>query len=60
MNRSAEAKRVLNKMVERRVAPNMVSYTTLIDIHCKEGDMVETRRIFGRQEQRGQSGDYYV
>ena len=55
MNRNADVKKVLNRMVERGVALNMVSYTTLIDIHYKEGDMVEARRIFREMGSKGVS-----
>ncbi|XP_010462567.1 PREDICTED: pentatricopeptide repeat-containing protein At2g32630-like [Camelina sativa] len=46
LKRYGEAKQWLFTMIDRGIKPNTVSYTTLIDIYCKERNLKEAKKLF--------------
>ena len=40
-----EAKHSLNEMVDQGVRPNMVTFSVLIDMLCKEGKVIQAQEL---------------
>lgn len=57
---AAQAKRVIDEMVEHRCNPDVIVYNTLLRSLCKEGRLKEAYRIFDSMKVRGPAPDVFT
>ena len=55
-----EAATLLNEMEQRKVMPDVQTFSILVDTLCKEGMLTEAREVFDVMIQRGIDPDIFT